>query len=1052
MALDPNIGKIKVLRSKTANAVPSAALLDEGELAVNLVDRTIFSKNGASVVELGFGKGGTVAGAINQTVGGITTTGTITAPTFSGALSGNASTATKLQTVRTISLTGSATGSISFDGTSNQSISVNVNKLDTLATYARSNDDSPKKWAQGVQSVFVSSAQGWPLAYGGVITARPHSNGGGTLQILTAYGTGSTVGGGEIKIRTGDYSGAENDAWTSWKTLVHSENVNDYSPTKTGVGASGTWGIAVTGNAATATALQTARTIGGVSFNGSANINLPGVNVAGNQSTSGNAATATKLQTPRTINNVAFDGSANIDVPIYTISRTAEEIDSINQSAFFRSDEGSGTLGLHIHNPTNGSYGFQIHQSGTYAKNQLKTRVKSGGTWSSYRELAYTDSSITGNAATASKLAAARTISLTGDATGSLSFDGSANAAAALTLANTGIAAGTYKSITVDAKGRATGGNDVVTSLVTSTSATGTSNVATTNTNTFLNIVEYVGATAVSSAGSSSQITGAGTVTVTSDTTGKITITGSQDITGNAATATKLQTSRTIAISGAVTGTATGFDGSANIAIATTAIDGSKISTGTIPAARIPTLNQSTTGNAGSATKLQTTRLINGVDFDGTTDIQIDAIRVGTITWHLGERSSIFAGDLSLDGQILNRADYPELWSMVNAGRFASVTDAVWLSDVSKRGSYSTGNGSTTFRLPDLNGGQAGSIPDLFLRGSSTTPVGTVLSDAIRNITGNLGDSRAIGTKLTSGAFSYVVGADSTGTGSAGTAISNFTFDASRVVPTADENRPKSVFGIWVVSARGSNVVVPGGSTAATLTGGNTFQGSQTINGDLVVKQNVKVEGITTDRFGFYDKMYWAGAINRPNAENVLVTPLDANRFTAYLTLNSGSQYINFGTSKIHMIQNWASATPNYIQATIDSSVDANAGKQVITLTCTLPNHGILAATNFFWIAITYESFGCEIDQYIANGDLRFVSRLKSDSAFVSKSPIVSISSSSSEWFSGTQSGTGKPEIGPGASSSAPIVAAVSGQHISFVGVGGIQVPYVTISVKDRII
>lgn len=46
-------------------------------------------------------------------------------------------------------------------------------------------------------------------------------------------------------------------------------------------------------NAATATKLQTARTIGGVSFDGSANINLPGVNTAGNQNTSGNAASAT---------------------------------------------------------------------------------------------------------------------------------------------------------------------------------------------------------------------------------------------------------------------------------------------------------------------------------------------------------------------------------------------------------------------------------------------------------------------------------------------------------------------------------------------------------------------------------------------------------------------------------------------------------------------------------------------------------------------------------------------------------------------------------------
>jgi len=56
----------------------------------------------------------------------------------------------------------------------------------------------------------------------------------------------------------------------------------------------------LTGNADTATALETARDIGGVSFNGTANISLPGVNTTGNQDTSGNAATATKLNSSRT--------------------------------------------------------------------------------------------------------------------------------------------------------------------------------------------------------------------------------------------------------------------------------------------------------------------------------------------------------------------------------------------------------------------------------------------------------------------------------------------------------------------------------------------------------------------------------------------------------------------------------------------------------------------------------------------------------------------------------------------------------------------------------
>ena len=69
------------------------------------------------------------------------------------------------------------------------------------------------------------------------------------------------------------------------------------------------------GTAASASVLATARTIGGVSFDGSANINLPGVNTTGNQDTSGTAAEATILETARTIGGVSFDGSANINLP-----------------------------------------------------------------------------------------------------------------------------------------------------------------------------------------------------------------------------------------------------------------------------------------------------------------------------------------------------------------------------------------------------------------------------------------------------------------------------------------------------------------------------------------------------------------------------------------------------------------------------------------------------------------------------------------------------------------------------------------------------------------
>jgi hypothetical protein len=79
--------------------------------------------------------------------------------------------------------------------------------------------------------------------------------------------------------------------------LQDSEATFTYNPS-TNTLVVGTVSAALSGNATTATTLQTARTIGGVSFNGSANINLPGVDTAGNQNTTGTAAGITGKTTP----------------------------------------------------------------------------------------------------------------------------------------------------------------------------------------------------------------------------------------------------------------------------------------------------------------------------------------------------------------------------------------------------------------------------------------------------------------------------------------------------------------------------------------------------------------------------------------------------------------------------------------------------------------------------------------------------------------------------------------------------------------------------------
>jgi hypothetical protein len=118
-----------------------------------------------------------------------------------------------------------------------------------------------------------------------------------------------------------------------------------------------------------ATALKTARTIGGVSFDGSANIDLPGVNA--NQTNksltwAGTAATATSasyastgsvLSTARNIGGVSFDGSADINLPgvnttgNQNTSGTSEFTNLVNSSTAaaksglqFTFDSAAGTL------------------------------------------------------------------------------------------------------------------------------------------------------------------------------------------------------------------------------------------------------------------------------------------------------------------------------------------------------------------------------------------------------------------------------------------------------------------------------------------------------------------------------------------------------------------------------------------------------------------------------------------------------------------------------------------------------------------------------------
>ncbi|MNB96350.1 hypothetical protein D3C75_435490 [compost metagenome] len=175
----------------------------------------------------------------------------------------------------------------------------------------------------------------------------------------------------------------------------------------------------------------------------------------------GNAATATKLVTARTLatsgdatGSISFDGSANVTIPLVLANSgvTVGTYKSVTVDAKGRVTAGTNPTTLSGYGITDGVNTSDVVT--TAAANKILKLDANGSL----------PTGITGNSATTTKLATARTISTTGDATGSASFDGSTNASITLTLANSGVSTGTYSKVTVDAKGRVTAGSNITAS------------------------------------------------------------------------------------------------------------------------------------------------------------------------------------------------------------------------------------------------------------------------------------------------------------------------------------------------------------------------------------------------------------------------------------------------------------------------------------------------------------------------------------------------------------------------------------------------------------
>lgn len=185
-------------------------------------------------------------------------------------------------------------------------------------------------------------------------------------------------------------------------------------------------------------------------------------------------------------------------------------------------------------------------------------------------------------------------------------------------------------------------------------------------------------------------------------------------------------------------------------------------------------------------------------------------------------RSAMWNGFVAADGQTLNRADHPDAWAAIAAGKVPVVADADWLADPSKRGSFTTGNGTTTFRVPDYNGVQSGSYGPVYLGGGSVVG-GAILRDRIQNITasGLYGGGRGLFAEDVAklvGAFKKTRLPDGVVTQSTSNNFERYEvgFDASLVARTGDTTRPITVEGCWAIKLFGA-VQNEGSIDAATL-------------------------------------------------------------------------------------------------------------------------------------------------------------------------------------------------------------------------------------------
>ena len=473
------------------------------------------------------------------------------ANTFVGAITGNADTATKLQTPRSIAATNDITWSVVFDG------SANVSSGATLADSGVTAGTYGSSTQVGIVTVDakgrITSASNIPIAFssatvdkanqltnarnfsisGDVDAAAVSFNGTGDVNLVTTldstgvvaatYGSSTTVPVFAVDAKGRVTSVTNTGINFSTATVANADRLT----TTRNIAITGdlSWNVNFNGSAdVTATGTLANSGVSANTYGSSTTVPVFAVDAKGrvtsvtntgiNFSTS-TVAQADKVGTISTATNASFyptfvdsnNGTAAYE-NVYTNAGISYNpaTDLLSLTNVIVSGISTFNGNVIFGDATSDTVSF-TSRVGTGITPSTDGTLNLGGTSNKWNNV-YANTfvgAITGNSDTATKLQTARTISATSDISWSVSFDGSTNATAAATLAASGVAAATYGSSTqipvfaVDAKGRVTSvtntGINFSTSTVAQADKVGTISTAT-NANFFPTFVDFNNVTA----------------------------------------------------------------------------------------------------------------------------------------------------------------------------------------------------------------------------------------------------------------------------------------------------------------------------------------------------------------------------------------------------------------------------------------------------------------------------------------------------------------------------------------------------------------------------